>query len=347
MNIHSRDPIYLANKNFYENYTDKMKFTSIFIKCLVQKYMINYNIDKNKKDKKENENNLNEVTEHNSILLKNNSKEEGKEKLMGAIVQSQNQNINTNIANPKNEKGLELIDLNSDSDTNQEEAVSKDNSNISLDPKDATLGQKINIITYKLEEKEIHCLRNMDKFEYKGDLKNPLVDYGSLYSSASIIILDKERSKYDWKMYEFFMDKKILVDFASFLFEFMTEKIDEDIIDAKNTLDKLNKISINEEAYFLNKKIRYQRRSLLHTYNIVEHISDHKRDREDKMNDNPFNFVLNKDIMGGEKRIIHKLIKMYLKANIIKIDFNPKRSHSVGPGMKFRFKIENKSKIKN
>ena len=260
-------------------------------------------------------------------------------------INKENQNINTNIANPKNEKGLELIDLNSDSDTNQEEAVSKDNSNISLDPKDATLGQKINIITYKLEEKEKQCLTSMTKFEYKGDLKNPLVDYGSLYSSASIIILDKERSKYDWKMYEFFMDKKILVDFASFLFEFMTEKIDEDIIDAKNTLDKLNKISINEEAYFLNKKIRYQRRSLLHTYNIVEHISDHKRDREDKMNDNPFNFVLNKDIMGGEKRIIHKLIKMYLKANIIKIDFNPKRSHSVGPGMKFRFKIENKSKI--
>ena len=261
-------------------------------------------------------------------------------------INKENQNNNTNISHHKNDKGLELIDLRSDSDTNQEEVVSKDYSNISLDPKEATLGQKINIITYKLEEKEIQCLASMSKFEYKGDLKNPLVDYGSLYSSASVIILDKERSKYDLKMYDFFMDKKILVDFASFLFEFMTEKIDEDVIDAKNTLDKLNKISINEETYFLNKKIRYQRRSLLHTYNIVENISDHKRDREDKMNDSQlFNFVINKDIMGGEKRILHKLIKMYLKANIIKIDFNPKRSHSVGPGMKYRFKIENKSKI--
>ena len=215
-------------------------------------------------------------------------------------INKENQNNNTNVTNPKNDKGLELIDLRSDSDTNQEEVVSKDNSNISSDPKEATLGQKINIITYKLEEKEIQCLTSMTKFEYKGDLKNPLVDYGSLYSSASVIILDKERSKYDLKMYDFFMDKKI----------------------------------------------RYQRRSLLHTYNIVENISDHKRDREDKMNDSQlFNFVINKDIMGGEKRVIHKLIKMYLKANIIKIDFNPKRSHSVGPGMKYRFKIENKSKI--
>ena len=269
-----------------------------------------------------------------------------KNNVINNSINKENQSNNTNISNSKNDKGLELIDLRSDSDTNQEEVVSKDNSNISLDQKEATLGQKINIITYKLEEKEIQCLTSMSKFEYKGDLKNPLVDFGSLYSSASVIILDKERSKYDLKMYDFFMDKKILVDFASFLFEFMTEKIDEDIIDAKNTLDKLNKISINEETYFLNKKIRYQRRSLLHTYNIVENISDHKRDREDKINDSQsFNFVINKDIMGGEKRILHKLIKMYLKANIIKIDFNPKRSHSVGPGMKYRFKIENKSKI--
>ena len=47
MNIHSTDPNYLVNKNFYENYEDKMKFTSIFIKCLVQKYMINNKIKKN------------------------------------------------------------------------------------------------------------------------------------------------------------------------------------------------------------------------------------------------------------------------------------------------------------
>ena len=35
----------------------------------------------------------------------------------------------------------------------------------------------------------------MDKFEYKGDLTNPLLDYGILYCSASVIILDKEKSK--------------------------------------------------------------------------------------------------------------------------------------------------------
>ena len=85
-------------------------------------------------------------------------------------------------------------------------------------------------------------------------------------------------------MYEFFFDKKILVDFASFLFEFTTEKTNEDIIDAQNTLDTLNKISINEETYFFNKKLRYQKRSLLHSYNIVESISDHKKEKDGQDN---------------------------------------------------------------
>ena len=250
------------------------------------------------------------------------------------------QNINLNKENKNINSNFNLNDKISkdNSDLN-----SKDDSNKSISPKKSTLGQKINIITYKLEEKEIQCLKTMDKFEYKGDLKKSITDYGTLYSSASVIIIDKEKSKYDYKMYEFFIDKKILVDFASFLFEFITEKINEDIIDAKSTLDILNKISINEETYFLNKKIRYQRRSLLHSYNIVENISDHKKDKGDKISDNNklFNFVINKDIIGGEKRIINKIIKFYLKANVIKIDMKEKRSQSVGPGIKFKFKTDN------
>ena len=219
-------------------------------------------------------------------------------------------------------------------------------SEIDKTPKNATVGQKINIITYKLEEKEIQCLRNMDKFEYKGDLTNPLLDYGILYCSASVIILDKEKSKYDWKMYDFFFDKKLLVDFASFLFEFMTENVDNESIDAKETLDKLNKISMNEETYFLNKKIRYQRRSLINTLNIVENICDVKKDEKEEEKKEGINFILNYDIVSGEKRIIQRILKFYLKANVIKInlkglrEIKDKRSKSVGPNMKFNFKIK-------
>ena len=262
-----------------------------------------------------------------------------------------------NIINKKNKEN-ENINSNFYKNT-----ISKDNQDINNNNnkdeknkhKKSTLGQKINIITYKLEEKEIQCLKTMNKFEYKGDLKNStntISDYLNIYSTASVIILDKEKSKYDWKMYEFFFDKKILVDFASFLFEFITETTNEDIIDAENTLDKLNKISINEENYFLNKKIRYQRRSLQHSLDIVKNISEYNTEKENKdenNNKNNFNFVINKDIMGGEKRIINKIIKFYLKANVIKIDFISKRSRSMAPGMipgmKFKFLIENKNNI--
>jgi len=187
----------------------------------------------------------------------------------------------------------------------------------------------------------------MDKFEYKGDLTNPLLDYGILYSSASVIILDKEKSKYDWNMYDFFFDKKLLVDFASFLFEFITENNDNDSIDAKETLDKLNKISMNEETYFLNKKIRYQRRSLINSLNIVENICEIKKeDKEEEKKEEGINFVLNYNIVSGEKRIIQRILKFYLKANIIKInlkglrEIKDKRSKSVGPNIKFNFKIK-------
>ena len=219
-------------------------------------------------------------------------------------------------------------------------------SEIDKTPKNATVGQKINIITYKLEEKEIQCLRNMDKFEYKGDLTNPLLDYGILYCSASVIILDKEKSKYDWKMYDFFFDKKLLVDFASFLFEFMTENVDNESIDAKETLDKLNKISMNEETYFLNKKIRYQRRSLINSLNIVENICDVKKDEKEEEKKEGINCILNYNIISGEKSIIQRILKFYLKANVIKInlkglrEIKDKRSKSVGPNMKFNFKIK-------
>ena len=52
MNIHSKDPIYLSNKNYYENHIHQMKLTSLFIKYLLKKYMANIGINKNKKEKK-------------------------------------------------------------------------------------------------------------------------------------------------------------------------------------------------------------------------------------------------------------------------------------------------------
>ena len=277
------------------------------------------------------------VTNVSEMLLENNTSTDHNiiHDDINSHIDKENQNLNSNYNFTQNNKKI----INISDGKNKDNSPNKINHKKDLTPKKSTLGQKINIITYKLEEKEIQCLKTMHKFEYKGDLKNLSNDYGALYGSASVIILDKEKSKYDWKMYEFFFDKKILVDFASFLFEFMTEQTSEDIIDAQSTLDKLNKISINEETYFFNKKIRYQRRSMQHSYNIVENISDKKKEKDDK-NEKSFNFVLNKNIIGGEKWILHKILKKYLKANLIKVEFPSKRSQSMSPGFKFKFTTE-------
>ena len=277
------------------------------------------------------------VTNVSEMLLENNTSTDHNiiHDDINSHIDKENQNLNSNYNfTPNNKKIINISD-----GKKKDNSPNKINHKKDLTPKKSTLGQKINIITYKLEEKEIQCLKTMHKFEYKGDLKNLSNDYGALYGSASVIILDKEKSKYDWKMYEFFFDKKILVDFASFLFEFMTEQTSEDIIDAQSTLDKLNKISINEETYFFNKKIRYQRRSMQHSYNIVENISDKKKEKDDK-NEKSFNFVLNKNIIGGEKWILHKILKKYLKANLIKVEFPSIRSQSMSPGFKFKFTTE-------
>ena len=175
------------------------------------------------------------------------------------------------IKDDKNNNIFQKSFQNSNNPLNKKnQSINKDNYNseqkLSQYNFSSTLSKKINIITYNLKEKEIQCLKTMPKFEYKGDLNNSLNDNDILYSSASVIIIDKEKSKYDWKIYEFFFDKKILVDFASFLFEFMTEKGEENIIDAKNTLDKVNKISINEETYFFNKNIRYKKKKFIKFY---------------------------------------------------------------------------------
>ena len=280
-----------------------------------------------------------DINKSSPIIKENNIMLSGSFKNNNNPIIKINQNINSNFKNNNysydDSHTKKIIELNKDINDSQQKFAQNNSP--------STIGQKINIITYNLEEKEIQCLKTMHKFEYKGDLKYSLNDYDILYSSASVIIVDKEKTKYDWRIYEFLFDKKILVDFASFLFEFMTEKADENIIDAEKTFNKLNQISINEETYFFNKNIRYKKRSLLNSIKIVENISELNKKKDEKINENKnkiFKFVINKNIIGGEKRILHKIIKVYLKANIIKIELPAKRSQSVGPSMKFIFKTE-------
>ena len=210
--------------------------------------------------------------------------------------------------------------------------------------------EKINIITYKLDPKEIQCLQSLNNFEFKGNIdnKDETQKNKSLYDSANIIILEKEKYIYDWKIYEFLFDKKIIIDFTLFLFEFINgDNASYDNVD--NLAKKINEISINNEIYFFNKKMRYQKRSMMQSLNIVDNIISKEKGEQNNQQTNEidlkFYFLLNQDIPEEEKKVIQKLLKNYLKANIININIPKRRPKSVTSQININLnKIEKKSK---
>ena len=210
--------------------------------------------------------------------------------------------------------------------------------------------EKINIITYKLDPKEIQCLQSLNNFEFKGNIdnKDETQKNKSLYDSANIIILEKEKYIYDWKIYEFLFDKKIIIDFTLFLFEFINgDNATYDNVD--DLVKKINEISINNEIYFFNKKMRYQKRSMMQSLNIVDNIISKEKGEQNNQQtneiDSKFYFLLNQDIPEEEKKVIQKLLKNYLKANIININIPKRRPKSVTSQININLnKIEKKSK---
>ena len=210
--------------------------------------------------------------------------------------------------------------------------------------------EKINIITYKLDPKEIQCLQSLSNFEFKGNIdnKDETQKNKSLYDSANIIILEKEKYIYDWKIYEFLFDKKIIIDFTLFLFEFINgDNTSYDNVD--DLVKKINEISINNEIYFFNKKMRYQKRSMMQSLNIVDNIISKEKGEQNNQQTNEidlkFYFLLNQDIPEEEKKVIQKLLKNYLKANIININIPKRRPKSVTSQININLnKIEKKSK---
>ena len=210
--------------------------------------------------------------------------------------------------------------------------------------------EKINIITYKLDPKEIQCLQSLSNFEFKGNIdnKDETQKNKSLYDSANIIILEKEKYIYDWKIYEFLFDKKIIIDFTLFLFEFINgDNATYDNVD--ELVKKINEISINNEIYFFNKKMRYQKRSMMQSLNIVDNIISKEKGEQNNQQTNEidlkFYFLLNQDIPEEEKKVIQKLLKNYLKANIININIPKRRPKSVTSQININLnKIEKKSK---
>ena len=218
------------------------------------------------------------------------------------------------------------------------------------DMKSNSMKVKINIIAYKLEQKEIQCLRSLNYFEYKGNLNNNYENDDRIYNNANIIIIERKKDIYDWKLYEFLLDKKIIVDFTSFLLEFINnDKAYNN--DSEKLIEKINEMSLNNEFYFFNKKKKIQKRTMIQSLNIINNII--LKDKKEKNNQqqnairNKFYFMINQDINDKEKKIFQKLLKNYLKAKLINSNTPKNRSRSVSSQFNLKIKMTKKTKIKN
>ena len=107
---------------------------------------------------------------------------------------------------------------------------------------------------------------------------------------------------------------------------------------------KINQISINNDLYFCNKKLRYQKKSLLNVINICDNIATKERKIVEKKYE--IEFFINEAICEEEKKVIYKLLKSYLKANIINYN-NKKNNNSESSNKNKRASSVENTSIKN
>ena len=79
--------------------------------------------------------------------------------------------------------------------------------------------------------------------------------------------------------------------------------------------------------------------------NIISKEKGEQINQQTNENDSKFYFLLNQDILDDEKKVMQKLLKNYLKANIININIPKRRPKSVTSQININLKkMEKKSK---
>lgn len=134
------------------------------------------------------------------------------------------------------------------------------------------------------------------------------------------VIFDYEKQKNNYKIYEYILEKIKLIDFTTFLLEYINEnntEIDGDLI--AGVKKNLFTISINNIA-FENRKLKK---------NIFNNSANKCI--------NDYYFIISKSIDAQESRILNKIILDFFNANILKNPILSNRSKSA----------DNKINIKN
>ena len=125
------------------------------------------------------------------------------------------------------------------------------------------------------------------------------------------IILDYKKMQKNWELYKFLIDKKYVIDFTTFLLEFINEEdLKNYLIQNKEIINILKNISVNNELSILNRNNK-----------MIKNLFNNNFQKE-------ISFIISKLIEKKESEIIYKLLQNFLNATIMEEKMNDKRSKS-------------------
>ena len=108
---------------------------------------------------------------------------------------------------------------------------------------------KIKLYTYNCNQNQMNSLQNIDYFNYIKSINGISKEFDI---KKDILLIDYEKNKYNYKIYEFLFNKVILIDIYLFLIEFISEDfVGDDDANKKFIISKLNSILL-----IYNKKIK-------------------------------------------------------------------------------------------
>ena len=219
---------------------------------------------------------------------------------------SKNSKISKNKSanNLKNQTILELKDgqLTFAKYKDNNSKTSTKSSSIKIDIFD--IDNKINIYTYNCNMDQIQSLANFNFFTYKSQITDIEKEFDT---NKDLLIIDFDKNKYNYKIYQFLFKKIFMFDIYNFLLEFTNESFTDKLMENKiKIVDKLNSIQLCNDFSLLK---------------IKSNINDIPFN-----NDNKNYYTLNKNLKKDEYNVLQTMLRKYLNAKDISDYKNDERN---------------------
>ena len=151
---------------------------------------------------------------------------------------------------------------------------------------------------------QIQSLANINFFTYKSQITDIEKEFDT---NKDLLIIDFDKNKYNYKIYQFLFKKIFMFDIYNFLLEFTNESFTDKLMENKiKIVDKLNSIQLCNDFSLL--KIKSNNNDI--SFN----------------NDNKNYYTLNKNLKKDEYNVLKTMLRKYLNAKDISDYKNDERN---------------------